>query len=115
MDLDARYSARYSALCDALRAAGPALDALRREVVVAGEIAGLRYEGGAPRLRGDAVTLRTAWDALARDVAREHYDRTVRAGVASHREHAARERRWDAHATVVACAWDRAFQIEVRA
>ena len=110
-DLDTRYSA----LCDAVRAHPDVPADLRAEIAASGHLAGIVYAGGAPTLRGDLAALRRAWDALARDVAREHYDRTVRAGVASHREHAARERRWDAHATVVACAWDRAFQIEVRA
>jgi len=95
----------YSALCDALRARGD-VDALRAQVVLAGALAGLRYAGGAPTLRGDLGELRRVWDAFARRVSVELHAATRTAGTLTGREAAAIERRWDAHVSVTDARWD---------
>ena len=81
-DLDARYSA----LCDAVRAHPDVPADLRAEITASGHLAGVTYAGGAPTLRGDLATLRCAWDALARAVSSELYEATRRASTGDVRE-----------------------------
>lgn len=106
-DLDARYSA----LCDAVRAHPDVPADLRAEITASGHLAGVTYAGvtyagGAPTLRGDLAALRRAWDAFARDVSVEMHAAARTAGALTGREAAARERRWDAHVSVTDARWD---------
>ena len=96
-DLDARYSA----LCDAVRAHPDVPADLRAEITASGHLAGVTYAGGAPTLHGDLATLRLAWDELARAVSSELYEATRRASASATRDHRAREGRWSNHVTVV--------------
>ena len=101
-DLDARYSA----LCDAVRAHPDVPADLRAEITASGHLADVTYAGGAPTLRGDLATLRRAWDELARAVSVEMYAASRAAGTLVIREAVARERRWDAHVSVTDARWD---------
>jgi len=101
-DLDARYSA----LCDAARAHPDVPADLRAEITASAHLAGVTYAGGAPALRGDLAALRRAWDELARDVSLDLREAARAAGDLTHRGHAARERRWDAHVSVTDARWD---------
>ena len=105
MDLDARYSA----LCDAVRAHPDVPADLRAEITASGHLAGVTYAGGAPTLRGDLATLRRAWDDLARAVSVEMYETTRRASAGDVREHTARARRWDWHVSLVDRKWSAAM------
>lgn len=101
-DLDARYSA----LCDAVRAHPDVPADLRAEITASGHLAGVTYAGGAPTLRGDLATLRRAWDAFARAVSSELYEATRRASTGDVREQRAVEGRWSNHVTVVDARWN---------
>lgn len=109
-DLDARYSA----LCDAVRAHPDVPADLRAEITASGHLAGVTYAGvtyagGAPTLRGDLAALRRAWDAFARAVSSELYEATRRASASATREHRAREGRWSNHVTIVDGRWNAAM------
>lgn len=97
---------RYSAICDAVRAHPGVPADLRAEIRAAAHLAALTYAGGAPPLHGDLGALRRAWDVLARDVSLDLREAARAAGDLTHRGHAARERRWDAHVSVTDARWD---------
>jgi hypothetical protein len=105
MDLDARYSA----LCDAVRAHPDVPADLRAEITASAHLAGVVYAGGAPTLRGDLATLRRAWDAFARAVSSELYEATRRASTGDVREQRAVEGRWRNHVTRVDARWNAAM------
>jgi hypothetical protein len=105
MDLDARYSA----LCDAVRAHPDVPADLRAEITASAHLAGVVYAGGAPTLRGDLATLRRAWDAFARAASSEFYEATRRASAGDVREHRALEGRWDWHVSLVDRKWSAAM------
>ena len=105
MDLDARYSA----LCDAVRAHPDVPADLRAEITASAHLAGVVYAGGAAPLHGDLATLRRAWDELARVVSAEFYEATRRASAGDVREHRALEGRWSNHVTVVDRKWNAAM------
>ena len=105
MDLDARYSA----LCDAVRAHPDVPADLRAEITASAHLAGVVFTRGAATLRGDLGTLRRAWDELARVVSAELYETTRRASAGDVREYRAMEGRWSNHVTVVDRKWNAAM------
>lgn len=107
--MSADLDARYSALCDAVRAHPDVPADLRAEITASGHLAGVTYAGGAPVLHGDLATLRRAWDELARVVSAEFYEATRRASAGDVREHTACARRWDWHVTAVDVRWNAAM------
>ena len=107
--MSADLDARYSALCDAVRAHPDVPADLRAEITASAHLAGVVYAGGAAPLRGDLATLRRAWDEFARVVSAEFYEATRRASAGDVREQAARTRRWDWHVSLVDRKWNAAM------